>query len=376
MKTYTVTTFQFSLVEKKVKSVNKRLARHGHAERLSITEVATRIATRKDKSGRKTKYEAVDFTLTGACTVNGGWNFIAVIDHDPAGNLIMGAGEDVDAVTLQHAAPTCDHCNHNRRRKTTVIVERDGERKRVGSTCLNAYLDCPAAITIARFIRNLDQTVSDINDDFWSENWTPSGWAPLDVLSAAALASENGKKYDLDAMKKTIAMELNNRLVDQYGKHIRPTEENIAFAQDVLDWAEAEFENPTSSYAVNVKSMIDREYVTAKGFGIMASLTRGYVRAQGQKAAKENKLNAYVGNVGEREEWDLTLVHIAGWNGYYGWTHLYIFEDQEGRCFTWRTGKDIEAERGDTIRIKGTIKAHDTYKGTKQTVLTRCKVAA
>lgn len=46
-------------------------------------------------------------------------------------------------------------------------------------------------------------------------------------------------------------------------------------------------------------------------------------------------------------------------------------------CYSCRgTGKSIGHEVGDVITVSGTIKEHNEYPGEKQTVLTRCKVAA
>lgn len=62
---------------------------------------------------------------------------------------------------------------------------------------------------------------------------------------------------------------------------------------------------------------------------------------------------------------------------YYGETsYLYLFEDSENHVFTWKTsvGFGVDLENGTEITIKGTIKEHKEYKGTRQTVLTRCKM--
>lgn len=57
-------------------------------------------------------------------------------------------------------------------------------------------------------------------------------------------------------------------------------------------------------------------------------------------------------------------------------SYLYLFEDSENHVFTWRTsaGFGVDLENGAEITIKGTIKEHKEYKGTRQTVLTRCKM--
>ena len=87
----------------------------------------------------------------------------------------------------------------------------------------------------------------------------------------------------------------------------------------------------------------------------------------------------YVGNVGDKVEMKLIFkqdytfeTHFT----YYGELNfIYKFADENGNTFTWKTGKMLELEEGKTYTVKGTIKEHSEYKGDKQTVLTRCKIA-
>ena len=83
--------------------------------------------------------------------------------------------------------------------------------------------------------------------------------------------------------------------------------------------------------------------------------------------------------VGDKVELDLKLMKIAVYFthfSYYGEAHnIYIFEDADGNAYVWKTDKDIDHNEGDMVHINGKVKANDEYKGVKQTVLTRCKIA-
>lgn len=100
---------------------------------------------------------------------------------------------------------------------------------------------------------------------------------------------------------------------------------------------------------------------------------------------------AHVGSIKERTELVVTLIGDYTFISCYGYretlNHIYSMKDEEGNLFVWKTGstfaldKVTETEdiyepvrKGDTIRIKATIKDHSEYKGTPQTVLTRVKV--
>lgn len=72
----------------------------------------------------------------------------------------------------------------------------------------------------------------------------------------------------------------------------------------------------------------------------------------------------------------VTLVRhntCAGFRG--GLQNIFTFEDKEGNVLTWFTSTHSEIEVGNTFYLDGTIKKLDEYKGTKQTVMTRCKLA-
>lgn len=103
-------------------------------------------------------------------------------------------------------------------------------------------------------------------------------------------------------------------------------------------------------------------------------------------------MSNYIGTVGDRLTLRLTLKRDYCYQTSFGWklqdNYIYTLEDSDGNVFVWKTstiiGIDSEdkrghllwnpVHRGDEITLKGTVKEHSEYKGTKQTVLTRCKV--
>lgn len=51
--------------------------------------------------------------------------------------------------------------------------------------------------------------------------------------------------------------------------------------------------------------------------------------------------------------------------------------DDAGNCFIWKsTSAFFNIAEGSQVRLRGTVKEHSDYKGTKQTILQRCKVDA
>lgn len=80
------------------------------------------------------------------------------------------------------------------------------------------------------------------------------------------------------------------------------------------------------------------------------------------------------GEIGERIERTLTVTRVIDLeSGYYGASTFHLFTDESGNEYCWTTAaKKLEAGR--TYQIRGSIKQLSTYRGKKQTVLTRCKI--
>ena len=92
-------------------------------------------------------------------------------------------------------------------------------------------------------------------------------------------------------------------------------------------------------------------------------------------------------NVNDRVEIDLMLINVSNFETYYGNKYVYTFSDQSNNVYVWFTSKaylmhrcledssrDQFAHAGDVVRVKATVKDHTEFHGTKQTVLTRCRV--
>ena len=85
----------------------------------------------------------------------------------------------------------------------------------------------------------------------------------------------------------------------------------------------------------------------------------------------EPDISEYQGNVGDRLDLVLTVESTVSLEGYYGPSTLYTMRDYDGNCYVWITAAK-SWEEGTEHHISGTVKDHKTYKGIKQTILTRC----
>jgi hypothetical protein len=93
------------------------------------------------------------------------------------------------------------------------------------------------------------------------------------------------------------------------------------------------------------------------------------IKSQAEYDAKA--FNHYFSN-GERIELNVELIKNFVFEGFYGPTWIYVFQDERGRIVTYKGSKCFGRLEG-TIKIKGTIK-HDQYKDRPQTLIQRVKV--
>lgn len=86
----------------------------------------------------------------------------------------------------------------------------------------------------------------------------------------------------------------------------------------------------------------------------------------------EPSTSEWVGEVGERIErvfhFDKLVWRGAGVAG--KTSYMWLMSDEDGNAYKWSTS--CYYEEGDEVKLRATIKDHSEYKGTKQTVVTRC----
>lgn len=85
----------------------------------------------------------------------------------------------------------------------------------------------------------------------------------------------------------------------------------------------------------------------------------------------EPSTSEYQGEIGAKVQVELTVINAVALNGYYGPSTMHIMEDINKNVYVWTTASKCWSV-GTVHNVKGTVKDHKEYKGTKQTILTRC----
>lgn len=110
---------------------------------------------------------------------------------------------------------------------------------------------------------------------------------------------------------------------------------------------------------------------------VRRSLARAEERLQKAKERREERIasdratSRHVGTVGERMDLTLTCEKVFEFEGQFGVTYINICRDESGNVVVYKGSNGFE--RGETFRVKATIKAHDERDGVAQTLISRPK---
>jgi len=383
----------FEVLTSKLHGFEKQMARLARkAGKLGVAAPAytvgeARYVERRDEHDRKYMVEIVPVEVTPVVVKIPGWEFLATLEHLEGGETLLRALVEGVPAEYRIAPPWCDHCRLERKRNDTYLVrsETTGEVKQVGRSCIADFLghDNPEHLAA---LAEYAAAVNGADEDGWGEG---TGGEPVaEVLTflsvATSLARLEGyksrKMVSEDKASMTTAATVMEVLfpVGNHWKKEAPkvlaavTEDDRATAQASLDWILG-LEGEVNDFLHNVRAVVRTGGVRGRTAGYAAALTVAYAREMGRlKERAERPESHHVGTVGEREVFTLTVGKVVPLETAWGMSYLYLMTDAAGNDFKWFGSNANLGKVGETVTIKGTVKAHEEYKGRKQTQLTRC----
>ena len=231
------------------------------------------------------------------------------------------------------------------------------------------------AISVLKNLADINNILIDENSLYWdaSRGVKSDYIKTIDYLASCInLIIEKG--YCKDGEMTTKYKAFDNAYLKQDKKHLE-------LAQKVIDYFKSN--DFTNDFMHNTKVALLNEYSKISGFVAYAYLA--YIKQldieMKRKADEEQKsLSKYQGNVGDKIQIELILDKKVGYETQWGYSNIYLFNDGNNNIYKWTSSNILLnannqfIELGEKLTLKGTIKAHDEYNGTKQTVITRCKV--
>jgi hypothetical protein len=104
----------------------------------------------------------------------------------------------------------------------------------------------------------------------------------------------------------------------------------------------------------------------------LALIKRSEERVAGwaAKRAAEAALSNWIGTVGKREVFALTIQRIIPIEGQYGVSYIHILKDKAENVVIYK-GTKVLGEAGEFVTVKATVKEHGEREGVKQTKIAR-----
>jgi hypothetical protein len=366
--------------------INKRAKKLGFPEiKITIGEGVSRKMHVMDEFNDMREVLTVvhPVMVEGEKPVLSGWSFMGKLEHlkGTEDTIVMG---DVPQ-QYQSCPPKCDHCETNRNRTETFILQNieNDEFKQIGRSCLKDFFNGDDPMMHASFLQSLDDLKEQFSDLENLGYGQKSSY--IEVFDVLKISNAFVRTY---GYMSSAAAETHNDV--STGVHVRNvffggkeapcpkvTKQDEEKAKDIIEWLESDAcqaKKSTSSYMHNLCTVTTAGAVHRKHIALFASATVAYDRAIAEKINElDARVSDYVGapaeKIGPIEITISAKILIPG--TMYGDKMLHLMKDTAGNKISWFcTGNSIGTV-GDVVHINGTVKDQTIYRGDKQTILQR-----
>lgn len=404
MATYTFLTSAVKEITTKINRIINKCKKQGIPYTFNVGEAYDKIVEDKENK-RKFSVNVTDIELYVKFKFNG-WTSLGVVCRKDG--IVQCYFKDANLIKQYKDTDFhCDHCKRHAHRNSVVILEHEnGERKVVGTSC------------VQEFTRGLDGTLIAIFNDL--DYFLAKKDAELDILlqgeslddmPISVFCERNGiPTYDVkdivacaSRLVRIYGYENSNSddatwkfILDLYGRTSVMMDDKDAYAEAerAIAWIAnmTEEEYTSSSYLFNLHQIIDAGLCSMRHFGILASIIPSYQKSEYKRIMSEKPVSNFYGNVGDKFSLNLVYMKSISYDSQFGTGYFHFFTDDNGNIFKWSTDRGIayevryttsdgiehnrgirQADQGSIVKISGRIKDHNEYHGEKQTVITRCK---
>jgi len=349
---------------------------------------------KNEKTGEPVLRRYCTVEVTGEAPRFAGWRLAAVLTSLGDGNIIRAVpGEEIPA-TFRTAPIVCDHCHLVRNRaETFVVAHDDGTFKQVGRSCLRDFLghkNPESLASAAELLFSIDALCEEAAGWGSEGAWTAVAELGKFLAMVACLIRRNGWMSRGEARDRSKSATADDafhclfpntylRRAWQCNPELepKPTDADAAEAAKAVDWAAALGED-VNDFLWNVRAVARFGFVGYKEAGVAAAIMNAYRRAVGddlkRRIAADSK---HFGTEGVREVFELTLTGVHSIEGQFGVTNIHRFLTPDGNTAVWfASGGKTLGTVGEKVKVKATVKRHETRNGAAETVLTRVKEEA
>lgn len=405
--TYTIPASQINTFKTLLEKSNRKSTKLGMPG-LEATYGAVRKVEIAGRNGRPTGsfHSVLDVTISGVNPVLNGWRLIAVVSPLKADDgKLMAVVTTVPGESFGEmvADPlNCDHCKVRRDRLETFIVRHEsGETKQVARNCLKDYVggnNCDAdsvaaLIGLRSKLAAATEALGNVRDfssvsfrnvmaysiaAIRQHGWVSKGSAYTSgkiatatrVVAAMEFAAIMNSREDFTTNERERM--LNDRNLTEADL---PTEADFEAATGKLEALTVildriESEGALNDYTVALRTLSVAGTVNRKATGIAVSAVNFVNR---ELAPKATAVSAFVGTVGEKIAVKAKLVSAKRLGT--GST-LLIFSTIDGNILKYFENGFNKLAEGAMYDVTGKVKAHQEFRGQKETMLNYVKVSA
>lgn len=339
----------------------------------------------EDETDARYMQEVVEITFTDWNDGNNdysfrinGWRFLAILDWDDFAqvNRITRCNtlDDVAIPEEYRTSRRCDHCGTKRKRNKTILLlhEESQQLRQVGASCLKEY----TGVDLSSYAQYL--ALWETLEQFKEQCEPPRGVSIIKGLSTNDVLEQayeeirkNGFKSSSEVFEHggtSTAERVYDHIKAPKRLPVRPETHNKV--KEVREWFAGRADE--SDFFVNLRAVLASDIMHPRNVGLVCAAYRTMERTIEREAKlAERGVSEWVGQVGSKVAITATPKYLWGRETEYGSIYCYGFRF-EGNEFTWRTSKFLDTEK--EVTLVGTVKAHDEFRGIKQTELTRCRI--
>lgn len=275
-----------------------------------------------------------------------------------------------------------------------MVIDGAGEHKQVGRQCLRDFLGVDGN-ALARIYSHLKSFRDHFGGDEDYSGGFPGADYGYDLLSVVASSIVIVRKHGW--LSKTKAndeggyptasmvgdfLTVAGYFYDKSSEWLKTeeyctTKDEYETAMKVVEWAKGLDPNGPE-YLFNLYQMAKKDFVPEWALGLATSMYIAWRKDNESREPKNGKpASQHVGEIGKRQVFnDLKVVMTRCYESRYGTGTIVKFEDPDGNILVWFASGYQEKEynsEGGKYDIRATIKDHNGFNGTKQTIVTRVK---
>lgn len=391
--TWSLSPLEYAATQAKVAKINQRAAKRGFTGRIEVSG-STRELSEVDASGLRRVRIVVETIISGEPPRYNGWTFLAAVDSidTEAGDaFVLRTAPGIEESGVDRSKLVAGHCEHcgtarSNRRYTYLVKHDDGRLSQVGSTCIKDFTGWsgkPVFINVAAVRDELNEMLGQAHAVV--EHYSPTtviavawaisrrfGWVGASAAGDGRVATRDHVNAYLYG-RSTADEELRRDLT---GDVAQANQKAVEIRSTLLNELEG-----SSDYVTNLLTCLRAPQVEARHMGIVVSAIAAYDRLTGEHARRKASAEAaaaqregsrHLGAIGDKLTVTGVVTLAKQIDADYGPSMLVLVQT-EGSVVKFFTGASWvwEVEQGDEVTLVGTVKSHDEYRETKQTMLSR-----